>query len=55
MAGVSVATITTLLVVPSIYALVARFTGSPATRARVLDEQLATGTGRPGGDTQSAA
>jgi len=40
-AGVSIATLTTLLVVPSIYSVVARFTGSPATRSRALDEQLA--------------
>ncbi len=39
--GVSVATLTTLLVVPSIYALLARFTGSPARRAQALEAQLA--------------
>jgi multidrug efflux pump len=40
LSGVTFATITTLLVVPASYALVARFTGSPQARARELDRQL---------------
>ncbi len=42
-AGVSIATLTTLIVVPSIYALVARVTGSPEKRSRELTRQLAEG------------
>ena len=42
-AGVSIATLTTLIVVPSIYALVARVTGSPEKRSRELARQLAEG------------
>jgi multidrug efflux pump len=40
LSGVTIATLTTLLVVPSCYALVARFVGSPAQRARELSVQL---------------
>ncbi|MEC7584672.1 MAG: efflux RND transporter permease subunit [Planctomycetota bacterium] len=39
--GVTIATLTTLLVVPGTYGLIARFTGSPQRRSRVLDAQLA--------------
>jgi multidrug efflux pump len=39
-AGVAIATVTTLIVVPSIYALVGRFTGSPERRTQELDRQL---------------
>ena len=42
LAGVSIATITTLIVVPSIYSLAARFTGSPERRAQELARQLAS-------------
>jgi len=42
LAGVSIATVTTLLVVPSIYAVAARFTGSPAKRGHMLERQLDT-------------
>jgi len=42
-AGVSIATLTTLIVVPSIYALVAHVTGSPEKRSRELARQLAEG------------
>jgi multidrug efflux pump len=42
LAGVSIATATTLLVVPSIYAVAARFTGSPTRRGRLLEQQLET-------------
>ena len=42
LSGVTIATITTLLVVPGTYGLVARFTGSPRQRARALAEQSAT-------------
>ncbi|MGE3172377.1 MAG: efflux RND transporter permease subunit [Planctomycetota bacterium] len=38
--GVTIATLTTLLVVPGTYGLVARFTGSPQRRARKLERQL---------------
>src|SRR5690606_29642630 len=39
--GVTIATLTTLLVVPGCYGLIARFTGSPLRRARLLEQQLA--------------
>ncbi len=39
--GVTIATLTTLLVVPGTYGLIARFSGSPGARARTLDAQLA--------------
>ncbi|MGC6487604.1 MAG: efflux RND transporter permease subunit, partial [Planctomycetota bacterium] len=39
--GVTIATLTTLLVVPGVYGLIARFSGSPGARAKVLDAQLA--------------
>ncbi|MCR9248266.1 MAG: efflux RND transporter permease subunit [bacterium] len=39
--GVTIATLTTLLVVPGTYGLVARFTGSPLQRTRQLDRELA--------------
>jgi multidrug efflux pump len=42
-AGVSIATLTTLIVVPAIYSLVGRVTGSPQKRARELARQLAEG------------
>jgi hypothetical protein len=35
-----VATVTTLLVVPSVYGLVGRFTGSPLQRHKQLEGQL---------------
>jgi HAE1 family hydrophobic/amphiphilic exporter-1 len=38
--GVTIATFTTLLVVPGTYGLVARFGGSPQRRARALAAQL---------------
>ncbi|HEB52719.1 MAG TPA: efflux RND transporter permease subunit, partial [bacterium] len=38
--GVTIATFTTLLVVPGTYGLIARFTGSPQARSRRLDAQL---------------
>jgi multidrug efflux pump len=38
--GVSVATITTLFVLPTIYAAVGRFTGSPEARSRRLQQEL---------------
>ncbi|MEC7726277.1 MAG: efflux RND transporter permease subunit, partial [Planctomycetota bacterium] len=41
--GVTIATLTTLLVVPGTYGLVARFTGSPHERTKELDAQLARG------------
>ena len=40
LSGVTVATLTTLLVVPGTYGLIARFTGSPGARLRELDSQL---------------
>ena len=40
LSGVTVATLTTLLVVPGTYGLIARFTGSPGARLRELDGQL---------------
>lgn len=40
MCGVTVATLTTLLVVPTFYSVTARFTGSPKQRARELSRQL---------------
>ena len=40
LSGVTIATLTTLLVVPACYGLIARLTGSPAARSRRLDEQL---------------
>ncbi|MEZ5964201.1 MAG: efflux RND transporter permease subunit [Planctomycetota bacterium] len=40
LAGVTFATLTTLFVVPTFYAVVGRFTGSPERRARLLEEQL---------------
>ncbi len=43
LAGVSIATVTTLLVVPSAYALIGRFAGSPGQRGQELERQLATG------------
>ncbi len=43
LSGVTIATLTTLLVVPSIYMLIARFTGSPAKRTRELEQQLQHG------------
>ena len=39
-AGVAIATLTTLIVVPSVYALVGRFTGSPKRRTQELERQL---------------
>ena len=39
--GVTIATLTTLLVVPGTYGLVARFSGSPGARKRALESQLA--------------
>ena len=55
--GVAFATITTLLVVPSCYGLLARFTGSPARRARELERQLegAVAGGVPAPPAQPAA
>ncbi len=41
LSGVTVATVTTLLVVPGTYGLIARFTGSPGARLRELEGQLA--------------
>jgi len=38
--GVTFATLTTLLVVPACYGIVARFTGSPGQRNRTLERQL---------------
>ncbi|MBK8974678.1 MAG: efflux RND transporter permease subunit [Planctomycetes bacterium] len=43
LAGVTIATLTTLLVVPGVYGFVARFTGSPARRTRQLHAELAAG------------
>ena len=40
--GVTIATLTTLLVVPGTFGLVARYSGSPRARAQSLDAQLAT-------------
>ena len=40
LSGVTIATLTTLLVVPAIYGLLARFAGSPGLRARQLEAQL---------------
>lgn len=40
LAGVTVATLTTLLVVPAAYDLVGRFSGSPGRRDKTLKEQL---------------
>lgn len=40
LSGVTVATLTTLLVVPGTYGLIARFTGSPGARRRDLEDQL---------------
>ena len=40
LSGVSLATLTTLLIVPPIYELVGRFTGSPEERSRKLRAQL---------------
>ncbi|MCA8942363.1 MAG: efflux RND transporter permease subunit [Planctomycetes bacterium] len=42
LSGVTLATLTTLFVVPSIYGFVARFTDSPGARARELETQLQT-------------
>jgi multidrug efflux pump len=42
--GVTIATLTTLLVVPGAYGFIARFTGSPGARTRELDRQLAEPT-----------
>ena len=44
LSGVTVATLTTLLVVPGTYGFIARFTGSPGARTRELDRQLGTAT-----------
>ena len=41
LSGVTIATLTTLLVVPGTYGLAARFTGSPQQRTRELDAQIA--------------
>jgi multidrug efflux pump len=41
LAGVTFATLTTLVVVPGCYGLLARFTGSPSRRSRELERQLA--------------
>ena len=40
LSGVTIATLTTLLVVPGTYGLIARFTGSPGARMRELEVQL---------------
>jgi len=40
LSGVTVATMTTLLVVPGTYGLIARFSGSPGARTRELERQL---------------
>ena len=40
LSGVTIATLTTLLVVPGTYGFIARFTGSPGARTRELDRQL---------------
>ncbi len=45
--GVTIATLTTLLVVPGAYGFIARFTGSPGARTRELDRQLAEPTSQP--------
>lgn len=51
LSGVTIATLTTLLVVPGTYGFIARFTGSPGARTRELDRQLGTaatvGEGEP--------
>ena len=44
--GVTIATLTTLLVVPGTYGLIARFSGSPGARARKLDAQLEAGAAK---------
>jgi len=41
--GVTIATLTTLVVVPGTYGLIARFTGSPQSRTQRLEKQLAEG------------
>ncbi len=53
--GVTIATLTTLLVVPGTYGLIARFTGSPGARARALDAQLTTGGAKREPERASAA
>ncbi|HEX5051045.1 MAG TPA: efflux RND transporter permease subunit [Planctomycetota bacterium] len=45
LSGVTIATMTTLLVVPGTYGLVARFSGSPQKRSRDLEGQLAEAPG----------
>jgi multidrug efflux pump len=55
LSGVAVATLTTLLVVPSMYGVAARFTGSPERRGRELERQLAGGAaGVSDGGTSAA-
>ncbi len=44
--GVTTATVSTLIVVPSCYGIVARYAGSPLRRSRALREQLARRGGR---------
>ncbi|MCA8949521.1 MAG: efflux RND transporter permease subunit, partial [Planctomycetes bacterium] len=46
--GVTIATFTTLLVVPGTYGLVARFTGSPKQREQRLESELEAGLARAG-------
>ena len=43
LSGVTIATLTTLLVVPGTYGLIARFSGSPGARTRELERQLSEG------------
>ncbi|MCB9877776.1 MAG: efflux RND transporter permease subunit [Planctomycetes bacterium] len=52
--GVTIATLTTLLVVPGTYGLVARFTGSPQQRDRELQQQLGADATPPVDDAAAA-
>jgi multidrug efflux pump len=61
LSGVTISTLTTLLVVPGTYGLVARFTGSPERRARDLAAEVAEvgevgeAERRPAGDRTASA
>ncbi len=48
LSGVTIATFTTLLVVPTAYGLLARFSGTPLSRARELKSSLGDGADRLG-------
>ena len=55
LSGVTLATLTTLFVVPAIYGLVGRFTASPGARSRELELQLADATAPHGTNASKVA